>query len=172
MSAIPTIETARLRLRPPVEADFDSAAAFLAGPRARFVGGPYAREAAWRAFAACVGGWILQGFGYWAVEERTGGALAGAVGFIGRPIFPEIELGWDLYEARFEGRGYATEAAEAARGWAFGTGLAGTLISVIHPENARSIRVAERLGAARDRSVAAGDPEDVVYRHAPPGGGP
>ncbi|TVQ55143.1 MAG: N-acetyltransferase [Rhodobacteraceae bacterium] len=168
MTAVPVIETARLRLRAPTAADFAAVGAFLASPRACFIGGPYDAVQAWRLFAASVGAWTLQGFGYWAVDERDGGGLVGAVGLQQPPDFPEIEFGWDLYDG-FEGRGYATEAATAARDWAFGPGGLATLVSYIDPANAASIRVAERLGARRDPSAPCAFPGDLVYRHSPEG---
>jgi RimJ/RimL family protein N-acetyltransferase len=168
VSAIPEIETARLRLRAPCADDFETVAAFLGSPRARFIGGPYERGPAWRAFAASVGAWVLQGFSYWAVEERETGRLAGAVGLQKPDDFPEIEFGWDLYDG-FEGRGYATEAAVAARDWAFGPRGLPTLVSYIDPDNTRSARVAERLGARRDTAAPCAFPGDLVYRHSPEG---
>lgn len=168
MTAVPVIETARLRLRAPTADDFPAVAAFLASPRAQFIGGPYDAVQAWRLFAASAGAWIVQAFGYWAVDERDGGALVGAVGLQQPPDFPEIEFGWDLYDG-FEGRGYATEAATAARDWAFGARRLATLVSYIEPENAASIRVAERLGARRDTAAPCPFPGDLVYRHTPEG---
>lgn len=165
--AIPVIETARLRLRAPAAADFFVVGPYLASDRTVFIGGPYDRDHAWAEFAASVGAWVLHGFGYWAVDERESGRLAGAVGFQHPPAFAEKELGWDLYDG-FEGRGYATEAAAAARDWWFGARGETTLVSYIDPGNARSIRVAERLGARRDPAATGPDPEDLVFRHPRP----
>jgi len=166
---IPTLETERLRLRAPCMGDWETVAAYLGSERARHIGGPYPREKAWRGFASSMGEWLLLGFGYWAVEERGTGRLVGEVG-LQRPVpFPEAELGWDLYDGH-EGRGYATEAARAARDWAYGARGLTTLVSFIDPENIRSIRVAERLGCHLDPDAWREDPEDLVYRHPGPGG--
>jgi RimJ/RimL family protein N-acetyltransferase len=103
--------------------------------------------------------WAEHGFGHWAVEP-TGGPLAGElIGFVGvaYPGFlPELatrpELGWRLASSSW-GSGYATEAALAARDDAF-TRLGLTeLISIIHPDNARSRRVAEKAGMTIERQV-------------------
>ena len=68
--------------------------------------------------------------------------------------------------------GYATEAARALRDWAFGTGRFATLVSYVHPDNAASARVAERLGGVPDahapRQPGAGNEADLVYRYDPP----
>jgi RimJ/RimL family protein N-acetyltransferase len=79
---------------------------------------------------------------------------------------PEPEMGWALYDG-FEGQGYATEAATAARDWA--KGRLASLVSYTHGSNARSVAVAERLGAVHDPDAPT--PTDIdpatfrVYRH-------
>ena len=65
----------------------------------------------------------------------------------------------------------SSEAARALRDWAYATQGWTTLVSHVHPENARSIRLAERLGARLDPSAP--HPEDdpcIVYRHPGPEG--
>lgn len=165
---VPVLETERLRLRAPEIADWEAVAAFLGSDRARYIGGPFDLETAWFGFAASVGSWHLQGIGYWAVEEQATGRLVGSVGVQHPANYAEDELGWDLYDG-FEGRGYATEAARAARDWAFRERGLTTLVSYVDAENARSIRVAERLGCRRDPDAARPDPEDIVFRHPGPG---
>ena len=164
VTTCPTLSTDRLTLRPRTRADFDAFAAFYQTDRSRHVGGPLPAARVWYGFMAEVGYWATDGFGGWAVERRADGALIGEVCIQHPPFFPEVELGWTLLDG-FEGHGYATEAAEAARDWAFGTRGLSTLVSYIDPENARSIAVAERLGATRDSQARAMDPEDFVYRH-------
>jgi RimJ/RimL family protein N-acetyltransferase len=71
--------------------------------------------------------------------------------------------------AASEGKGVAYEAALAARAYAYKTVKLATLVSYISPRNARSIRLAERLGARLDPDAAY--PEDdpcLVYRHPGP----
>jgi RimJ/RimL family protein N-acetyltransferase len=97
---------------------------------------------------------------------------ASAIGFVHLAIEwddQEPELGWHLIpEAR--GNGFATEAARAARDW--GQTLLPGFVSYVHPDNAASNRVAERLGATRDPHAEAalyaenGEPIHV-WRHAP-----
>ena len=55
-------------------------------------------------------------------------------------------MGWGLHpDAR--GKGYATEAAAASIDYAFDVLQWTTVIHLVHPDNIRSRRVAERLGA-------------------------
>lgn len=161
---IPMIETDRLILRGPRESDFDAFAEFSASDRARFVGGPYPRHRAWGGFLATYGHWALRGYGMWMLEERSSGKTAGRIGFIFNESWDEPELGWHVYDP-FEGKGIAFEAASAAR--AFGVahfGLDG-VISYIDPENARSIALADRLGAAYERDGTVAGHPCHVYRH-------
>ncbi len=103
--------------------------------------------------------WTKHGFGHWAVEPTDGPLTGELIGFVGvayPKYLPEVadfpELGWRLSSASW-GRGYATEAALAARDDAFTRLGRPALISIIHPDNERSQRVAEKLGMSIDRQV-------------------
>ena len=166
---IPVIETERLVLRAPRREDFEPFAAIFADARSRHMGGPVDRVGAWTMFAMGVAQWALSGFGVWSVADRATGAYCGDVGLMHPAHYPEVELGWTLV-AEAEGRGIAFEAASAARDWAYGTLGLRTLVSYIDPDNARSIRLAERLGAVRDDTADRPEPGDHVYRHPGPEG--
>jgi RimJ/RimL family protein N-acetyltransferase len=162
----PLIHTERLLLRPYRLEDFQHLLALYQTERAAFIGGRLAPKQVWDGFMNCVGQWDILGFGGWAVEERASGALVGEVA-VHRPVdYPEIELGWLLFDG-FEGRGYAHEAAATARNWAFSELGLSSIVSYIDRDNARSIRLAERLGATLDPQAATpnGDP-CFVYRHS------
>lgn len=64
----------------------------------------------------------------------------------------ELELGWTL-ESSAWGHGFATEAASAIADWAFRELQPSRLISLINPDNARSLRVAQNLGERYQRDV-------------------
>lgn len=166
MTVAPTIRTERLTLRPHRIEDFEPMAARFATDWAVHMGGPTPRNTMWRWFAAEVGSWPLLGYGSWAMELHEGGEAIGQVGVNKPAHFPEVELGWLVYPP-FEGKGYAFEAASAARDWAFGPRGLDTLVSYIDPKNARSIALAERLGARPDPQADRPDPDDLVYRHSP-----
>lgn len=165
----PVLETERLTLRAPRLADFDAMAAFMASERARFVGGPNTLGQAWRSFGHVVGHWALRGFGLFVYADKTTGAPLGATGPWYPADWPERELGWTLWDPANEGRGFAFEAARAARDHAYSTLGWTTAVSYIDPENTRSIALAERLGATRDDAAARPHPEDLVFRHPAPG---
>ena len=163
-AAIPIISTERLVLRAPLAGDFPAYADFLASERSRYMGGPFDTKGAWLTFCHDVACWHLFGHGALMIDLRSSGDCVGQVGINHGPLFPEKELGWLVY-APFEGQGYALEAARALRDWAFGAGGLSSLVSYCDRDNARSIAVAERLGARLDPDALRQDPEDLVFRH-------
>ncbi len=76
-------------------------------------------------------------------------------------------MGWTLARAAW-GRGYAKEGARASLDYAFDTLGADHVISVIHPDNARSIAVAERLGERYERMWNLDGAEVAIYGIARP----
>ena len=143
----PTLETERLILRPPVEADLDGWAAFAADERsARFVGGVQPRAAAWRSMAAMTGSWALKGFGMFSVIEKASGRWVGRLGPWSPEGWPGTEVGWGVL-TEVQGRGYASEGATAAIDWAFDALEWTDVIHCIDPDNTPSQRLAQRLGS-------------------------
>jgi RimJ/RimL family protein N-acetyltransferase len=116
---------------------------------------------------------MLHGHGLWTVERRSDCTRVGFV-MVGLEWGDEEpELGY-MTVPEHRGQGYATEAARAARNW--GLRLLPTIVSYVHPDNAASNRVAERLGAIRDldaeAAIYARDGAPIhVWRHAPPAEG-
>ena len=160
----PTIHTERLTPRPHRLEDFDVMTPLFGSDWARYMGPPTTPAELWRWVGAEIASWPLLGFGSWGVDETATGAFVGQIGINQPPNFPETEIGWCVWPD-YEGRGFACEAARAARDWAYQTRGLTELVSYIDPENARSIALAERLGAAHDPKATGPDPEDLVYRH-------
>jgi RimJ/RimL family protein N-acetyltransferase len=166
---VPTIETPRLRLRAPTYADWPAFDAYFASERSRWNGGPMEdQRARHRIYGYIFGQWILRGYGQYVIADRATDRPIGAVG-IWHPIqWPEPEMGWTLWDPATEGRGLAFEAAGAALADAFDRVGMPTLVSFINPANARSIALAERLGALRDEAAPTPfDDPTLVFRHAP-----
>jgi RimJ/RimL family protein N-acetyltransferase len=167
---IPTLTTTRLTLRPPREDDFPAMLAFNDSPRCAFVGGKQNRQLVWRYLLANIGHWALRGHGLFSVDTHAG-AFVGRVGVIFHDGWPEPELGWHLYDG-FEGKGYAQEAALAARADYCTRVSSRPLISIIAPDNRRSAALAERLGARIERlDTGEGSPFGApfaVWRHPGP----
>ncbi len=162
---IPTLQTDRLTLRPYQRDDFDAYAGFMASERACYMGGPFDRDKAWAWFTNDVATWALYGFGTLAMVYDD--KLAGGVGLVHPPHFPEPECGWFVFDG-FDGLGLATEAGRTMLDHTFATTDLATIVSYVHVENAASIRVAEKLGGVRDPNAAKadGDGDDTfVFRH-------
>jgi RimJ/RimL family protein N-acetyltransferase len=156
----PTIETARLLLRPPRREDLDAWAAFMADEEAaRFMGGSAPRSIAWRSLAGMAGSWSIEGFGMFSVIERSSGRWVGRLGPWRPEGWPGTEVGWGLARSVW-GQGYATEGATAAIDWAFEHLGWADVIHCIAPDNAASQRVAMRLGSTLRGSGALPAPHD------------
>ena len=155
MPDIPQLTTSRLLLREFRQADLNAYADMVADPAVmRFLadGRPLSRAEAWRQMAMFAGHWALRGFGVWAVEERATGAFAGRIGCFEPEGWPGFEVAYTLAPP-FWGRGYAREGAAAALRYAREVLGRERVISVIRPDNAASIRVAESLGATAGETV-------------------
>ena len=93
----PTLETARLILRPTSLEDLDGFAALSADPEvARFLGGVQTRAAAWRGLCTIAGSWALQGFSVFSVLEKATGRWVGRIGPWQPEGWPGTEVGWSL----------------------------------------------------------------------------
>ncbi len=141
------LETDRLLLRQWRESDFEPYAEICADPEVmRYVGGKaMSRLEAWRHMAFIIGHWQLLGYGHFAVEEKATGKFVGRLGFLNPAGWPAFEIGWTLGRDSW-GKGYATEGARRALEYAFAELDKSHVISLIHPENEASKRVARRLG--------------------------
>lgn len=171
----PAIETARLVLRPHRLNDFEAVAAIWREPEiVRYISGkPSTREQSFARLLRYAGHWSLLGFGYWVIEDRQSGEFAGEAGFAEyhRDIEPPLEgmpeLGW-IVAPQWQDKGYATEAVQACLTWGGQHFTIGTKVScIITPDNAASIRVAEKCGfQLREQTTYMGDVVGLYMRDA------
>jgi RimJ/RimL family protein N-acetyltransferase len=155
MISIPTIETGRLLLRQFRPGDFDALARLSADPEVmKYLGDGKlkTRAEAWLMMASYLGHWELRGYGLWAVEDKASGEFIGRIGLLNPEGWPGLEVAWTLARERW-GNGFATEGAKAALDYGFSVLKLDHVISLIHPDNAASIRVALRLGEKLERQV-------------------
>lgn len=84
--------------------------------------------------------------------EKSTGKLVGQIGLLIQTIDgdEELEIGYSLLAAH-RGKGFAIEAAQKCKQVAIERQAADSLISVIVPENAASIAVAEKNGMKLDK---------------------
>ena len=177
------LETERLWLRPPTPQDADALSALFADPEVMHALGKEAisvPEGVQAMIEGGIGGWKTDGVGPFVIETAAGNRQV--VGQAGLMIFDtrgwtpsswsaagsyaQPELGWALIRSHW-GHGYATEAAAAIREWAQRSRSLDRLVSLISPDNARSQRVARRLGAVPTETVTPADSRRtaVIWRH-------
>ncbi|HSP72064.1 MAG TPA: GNAT family N-acetyltransferase [Gaiellaceae bacterium] len=115
--------------------------------------------------------WRAHGFGPWIVEldgEAVGLVEVNYAGAGIKGIAPdEVELGWAIAEEQ-QRRGLATEAVRAALADAWERVAPPWFVAYIRPDNAASMRVAEKLGMRREGEglTRSGEPM-LVYRLRP-----
>ncbi len=145
--------TARLTLSPHGLGDLDDSLALWSDPAVvRFIGGrAFSAEEVWFRLLRYAGHWQLLGFGYWSLRETATGRHVGEAGFAQnrREIEPSLldcpEAGWAL-RPWAQRRGLAAEAMRAILAWNDAHLNAARTVCLIDPENAASLRLAERLG--------------------------
>ena len=113
----------------------------------RYLGDPQTREDVDLSIVRQQAKWAKHGFGWWSVFERETGELIGAVCLqhLGHVETNPLEVGWRLVPSA-QGKGFATEAGQAALDFGFDVIGEDYLTAVTDPENKASARVMERLG--------------------------
>jgi RimJ/RimL family protein N-acetyltransferase len=147
-----TITTARLVMQPTSRADFDDYARTMTEAAVmRFFGAqPMSRTDVWTRILAQVGHWTLFDYGYWVARSHDG-RFVGNIGFgqLERGVTPDLgdtpELGYIL-ASWAHGKGYASEAVQAAHDWLYGAKGKQRTVAIIHPDNVASIKLAQKFG--------------------------
>lgn len=175
MNGSPVLVTERLALWRPQADDRPLIQALLAPPAVRQHLGPKDDDAG--LFARLLrnaGSWELYGYGTFVVRERGSSAVVGSCGIfhswrgLGDDFDDKPEAGWIIAESHF-GKGVAREAMDAALAWFDREHGPREIVCMISPENAPSIRLAERLGfsATREAILSDGDPIRLFRRASP-----
>lgn len=104
------------------------------------------------------------GYGYWLAIEKASGQPVGQAGVLAQEVdgVEETGIGYILHRP-FWGQGFATEAARGCLRYAFETLGRARVVILIRPENAPSLRVAERLNARLERSTHSAGFEHLVF---------
>ena len=154
MEGAAVLQTERLILRRPCEADREPFARMNADPRVmEFFPATLSRQESDALMNRIESHLERHGFSWCAAELRDTGEFIGFIGLSVPPFVaafsPCVEIGWRL-AAEFWGRGLATEGARAVRESAFAKLGLEEIVSFTTVENVRSRRVMEKLGMTRD----------------------
>lgn len=147
------IETQRLILREMTQADLTDLKAMLQNPQVM-----YAYEHDFT--DEDIQEWLdrqkrryqTDGFGLWAMVLKETGEMIGQAG-LSMQAYQDtqvLEIGYLLKENAWH-HGYAHEAAEACKEYAFEVLEQDQVYSIIHPRNRASIKVAESIGMTKRR---------------------
>ncbi|MDP9281432.1 MAG: GNAT family N-acetyltransferase [Chloroflexota bacterium] len=152
MTAITTLRTERLVLRPWRDSDRPPFAALNADPKAmEHFPKTSSREQSDIFVDRIVARMEQHGFGLWAVEVVGVADFIGFIGLnpadavLGRPV---LEVGWRLVVEHW-GHGYATEGGRASLAHAFDVLGREEVVSFATTRNERSRHVMEKLGMVR-----------------------
>ena len=143
---IPTIETARLTLRP-----LESKVAEVLHRINRTEGvlryfpttSPPPLEKVQQFIVSQLEHWGTHGYGNWSIVPNGESQIIGWVGLQFLPELKETEVGY-LLDAPYWGKGYATEAARASIQYGFEHCGLQEIIALVHPDNVASRRVIEK----------------------------
>jgi RimJ/RimL family protein N-acetyltransferase len=152
-----SVETSRLLLRLPERADAQAFLDMHQDPevielkQVTLLEAPGGIDLALRNVARMLRHWSRCGYGQWAVVDKATTEVIGCVGFFYPNGWPGFDLNWIIERSR-RGNGFATEAAEAALEWAWQNTKIDHVISLIGPSDARSARIATKVGESFERA--------------------
>lgn len=142
------LETQRLVLREFVPDDADALARMLSDAETmRYYPAPLDRAGVEAWIERNRARYLKDGMGLWAMVVKASGETIGDCGVMRQDVEGEFlaEIGYHLRRDCW-GQGFASEAAQACKLWAFENLKDERVISLIRPENLPSRRVAERNG--------------------------
>jgi len=160
----PVLVTKNLTLRGPQKSDLPALTDWIVNSdRMEIMGGNGTESDAWGAMISGIGHWQWHGYGFFMLEDNATHRPIGRVGILNHVDWPRPELAWHMFDG-FEGKSLCYEAAIAVRTWAGSLDLP-VLISMIAPENTRSLALAKRLGAIEKSRMTFKGHETIVMRH-------
>ena len=161
----PILTTPRLTLRELTFADLENVYAIFSDPEAmRYYPSTRDRDETRASIQRNLSAWSEKGHGFWAVDLSQSGEYLGQAGLLPQHVdgVDEVEVAYQ-FQRRHWNKGYATEAAAAARDYGFDVLGRRRLISLIDPANQASRRVAEKLGLRVEKEVVMWDKQILVY---------
>ncbi|QNI69393.1 GNAT family N-acetyltransferase [Cyanobium sp. NS01] len=159
------LETKRLILREMTLDDIDDLLEVLSDPKAmQFYPKPFDRQMTQMWIERNMQRYAQHGFGLWALILKERGKLIGDCGLVLQEVdgVEEVEVGYHIRRDLW-GQGLAKESALVCRDYGFSHLVCSRLISLIHPANVASRRVAEKIGMRLIREVEWRNKPTCVY---------
>lgn len=101
---------------------------------------------------ALVNAYAKHGFGLFAIEGKADGLLRGMCGLIRREGLADVDIGFALL-SRYEGQGWAYEAAAATLGYAREVVGLARVVAITAVDNHRSANLLQRLGMTYQQTI-------------------
>ena len=149
------VETEHLLFRPLMLSDLDDLAALYADPEVmRFLGGPRSKEEVQHILNRYIREYEIYGHSFFATIQKSDQRFIGQCGLLKQEVEeqPEVELGYVLAPQYWQ-RGLALEGTQALKDYGLQQLGFPRLISLIPPDNAASIHIAEKIGMQYERDV-------------------
>ncbi len=161
-------QSERLLFRPIQSSDFDEWLQFFADPeyyRHWVAEQGTAEEECKKWYATQFSRYANNRGGMNALIEKSSGALVGHAGLLVQVVdgVEELEIAYSL-QPRFRGKGYAIEAAQTCKAYAFENNLSPSLISIISLSNLSSQRVAIKNGMKIEKQTLYKDNPVYIFR--------
>jgi len=104
-------------------------------------------------------------YGLQAIYSKATNELIGQCGLLTQIVDDqeELEVGYHIFK-KHRGKGYAPEIAKRFIKFAFENNLAESIVSIIHKDNLKSQRVAEKNGLQKEKETIWKDLPVFIYR--------
>lgn len=102
---------------------------------------------------------------YWVVRLAADGTPVGILSFMKRSYLEHYDIGF-AFLPQYHGRGYAFEAAKAVLSYAEGKSQYQPILATTLPDNARSIRLLNKLGFHFEREIEIQNDKLLVFSNS------
>lgn len=153
---VPFLETDRLILRPISEDDIDSLFEFFGDAKTvKYLTGIKTRKQVKEWISLVLASYKKNRFGPWAIIRKGSNTFLGYCGlYLQKDVdgSDEIEILYGLIK-QYWNKGYATEAAKKVYEYGKNDLNIKRFISIIHPDNVYSVKVAENIGMTLEKEA-------------------